>query len=306
MRHARLRLATAFPFSLVALSALAQAPPAPQLIREGYAAGTAFLVRNGSLSLDEWRAMLPGSSLLRDDLPARVFDHPWYGPTSYYDDPHGAGIARSPAGAYLAVGLDPDRTATADARFEQRLRTGISFGGAEESTRTWARSLTGAHDTLVSQATGALYELDSTWTESYVATVRRSRLALDGSWILRKATRRRMSWYAGGGMLLGLDHNGRAEVQRTISRYREESLGRSSSESTVAGEEAFRLEPTLCLGVHALLGLDLKLGKTSPFWSSLHLFWEWRHGLLATRYPGVAASLASGSQQLLGLRVDLD
>jgi hypothetical protein len=64
-----------------ATSSFAQADEPHRGLAEGYLGGGSITVRDGGLSLPDWRSMLPGSALLQRDLPESSFDYSWYGPS---------------------------------------------------------------------------------------------------------------------------------------------------------------------------------------------------------------------------------
>ncbi|WKZ65524.1 MAG: hypothetical protein QY325_12215 [Flavobacteriales bacterium] len=297
-------LALAGLLALPALHAQDEGAAARPLIAEAYAAGLGFTLRESSLPAADWRSMLPASSLLREELPVRAFDYPWYGPEDdRFDD--APGMSRSSGGVYLGIGLDLDRAASSEARFTKLLRIAVAFGGGQQFSSSWGRSTTAVYDTLVSLSTGDRYELDSTWAESYIATVTRSRMAVDASFILSRNARSRFSWFVGGGLQLGFAHDARATVWHGVTTRLERHDGSDETERTTIAEESFRLDPALSLTAYGVVGIDFRLGRTSPFWSGLHLFSEVRPMLHAGAYPGLPARWSQGTQQLFGLRVDI-
>lgn len=203
-------------------------------------------------------------------------------------------------GVALALGTWPVEKPV----FEKRLKLGVQFGRTESLSGSWGRSLSGGYDTLVSVSTGQRYELDSTWSESYNATLDRSRVALDAAFILRKMSSSRWSWHVGAGALLGVDHDARASVSHTVARYKQGARN-SDRERTTLAEESFRLRATPFVGFFGVLGIDFRLGLTNPFWSALHHFAEGRPGMMGFSYPNMPMRWAAGANSLFGLRVDL-
>lgn len=308
MRTAR---SIAIALGLYAACAQAQEQPVKPLIAEGYLGYGSFSNPVPRTALSDWRAMLPGSALLARDMAGlSAMDHygggypgaGYYGPWGYRDgmDSYASG------GGYAGLGLDLGRRAEPGARFEHRLRIGASVIGSEDISSRWSRSLSGRYDTLVSQQTGQMTYIDTTWSEAYSAYAYRSRAALDVSYIVRRASASRWSWYAGAGLLIGLTHGGRAETMHAITRWRDARGSYSSGyERTVLEEESFTLKSTFFGAAHATFGIDLRLGRTSPFWSQLHLFAELRPLLQLNAYPGLPARMDGGLQSFFGLRVDL-
>lgn len=292
-------------------SAFAQTEPPAARLAEGYLAYGSFANPGLRLGLSDWRAMLPGSALLARDL--RGFSRGdwqgggYWGPGRFgrYGYEASSGDYATGSG-FVGVGLDIARAAAPGTRFEQRLRIGAGIIGSEDLYGSWSRSLTGRYDTLISQQTGQMIFLDSTWTEGYSAYAYRSRIGVDASYIVRRASASRWSWHAGAGALLGFTHSGRAEVSRYTARYRQ-SYGSSFSysERAILEEESFRLKSSLFAAAYAVLGLDFRLGRTSPFWSQLHFFAELRPMIQLSSLPGLSARIDSGAQSLFGLRLDL-
>lgn len=209
-------------------------------------------------------------------------------------------------GAYAVLGLDLSRRAESWMRFEHRLRIGASVIGSGDISSRWSRSPSGRYDTLVSQQTRQMNYIDTTWSEAYSAYAYRSRAALDVSYIARRASASRWSWCAGAGLLIGLTHGGRAETKHSVTRWRDSRSSYSSGhERTALEEESFTLKSTFFGAAQAIFSIDLRLGRTSPFWSQLHLYAEPRPLLQFNACPGFPARMDGGLQSLFGLRVDL-
>lgn len=277
----------------------AQAP----LIVDG-SLGLGFqLERAAWLGVDDWRRLLPGSSLLQEDLPPRGGSG--MDGDDFRDSPRGPGSIGGLALATVSASLNLDRGRETPGRFDQRLRLGLVYGGGETISGHWGREETAPYDTLVSLSTGDEYVLDSTWSESYGATLTRSRLGLDAAYIAHRATPMRFSWYVGIGIQAGLATGGSAEVFHNVARWEESPDGRANYEGETLGREQFRIATTGYAGLTALFGVDFRLGKRSPFWSALHLYHETRPGILLVSLPSMPTSATAAWQFMGGLRVDL-
>lgn len=294
----------------VHVAAQAQEAPRALQITEGYLAYGSSSNPNLRMGLSDWRAMLPGSALLARDMSGLSVND-WYGGYwgggSYSPRAYGYFDGGNSTGqGYVAVGLDLNRNTEAQHRFEQRLRVGVGIIGSEDLYGNWSRTLRGTYDTLISQQTGQMIFLDSSWTEGYSAYAYRSRAALDLSYVIRRVSASRWSWYAGAGLQLGFTHSGRAETSHYTYR-RSEGYGNQPSryEQSMLEEESFRLKGTAHASGFALLGVDFRLGRTSPFWSHLHLFTELRPSLQYSAYPGLPSRIDSGMQNFFGMRIDL-
>ncbi len=287
------------PLSLCAQEPSAQAP----LIVDG-SLGLGFqLERAAWLSEDDWRRLLPGSSLLQEDLPPRG-EAGMYG-ADFRDSPRGPGSVGGLALATVSASLNLERERDTPGRFDQRLRLGLVYGGGETTRGYWGREETAPYDTLVSLGTGDEYVLDSTWSESYRATLTRSRLGLDAIYIAHRATPSRFSWYVGIGLQAGLATGGNAEVIHNVARWEESPDGMANYEGETLGREQFRIATTGYAGLNALFGIDFRLGKRSPFWSALHLYQETRPGIMLISLPSMPTSATGAWQFMGGLRVDL-
>ena len=274
------------------------------LLADGLVSYGTVVQRSSAFGLSDWRTILPGSAILKEEMPSGDWGR-YYGGYSNSFDPY-APIHYGTGSVYLAVSLDMQRGASEATRFVKRLRIGLNSAGYDDAYGSWGRSLSGVYDTLVSQQTGHMIYLDSTWDETYTAYMTRSHMALDASYIMRKASPRRMTWYCGVGAMLGITYEGTADVSHRVTRYREGVSGNTSQiEQTLIASEQFRLRPTFFGAVDVLFGLDFTLGRASPFWSSLHLIAESRAMLHIGSYPGSPARLDEASQHLFGVRFDL-
>lgn len=261
------------------------------------------LERAAWLSADDWRRLLPGSSLLQDDLPPPGSDS--YDRVGFRDSPRGPGSVGGLALATVSASLSLDRKREGPGRYEQRLRIGFIYGGGQSTESYWSREESVPYDTLVSVTTGEEYELDSTWSETYRASLNRSRLGLEATYIAHRATPSRFSWYVGVGLQAGFATAGHAEISHTVSTWKETPGGNASYEGETLGREQFRTAASGYAGLNALFGIDFRLGKRSPFWSALHLYHENRPGIVLISLPTMPLSATGAWQAIGGLRVDL-
>jgi len=291
-----------FPLALGPLASFAQPAPSP-LITDA-SLGFGFQLENGALlSDDDWRRMLPGSSLLLDDLPQ---GRRWANSGGFQPDFYRGQALFNPLGVVSAsAGLALFRNRAGESRYDNRLRLGVLYSGGDWAEGYWARSSSAAYDTLVSMGTGELFVLDSSWSESYSASHKRSRIGLEATYIAHRITGSRFSWYVGAGLQLGVALSGDAEVTHTVSRSADRPAGGSDIEYELLGSERFRTPAKGYAALHALFGVDLRLGKTSPFWSALHLYTEVRPAILMRSLPNLPAQTGGAWQSLFGLRIDL-
>jgi hypothetical protein len=259
-----------------------------------------FFQRESFMDLSDWQAMLPGSALLHHaDIAS---DEPGsHGRSSR----HGAGTL------HFGVGLDLRRTENAGSVHTKQLRIGVLHSANNSNQGLWRRSMTGPYDTLVSQLTGEMYPVDTTWTERYSAYHEFTRLGVDLAIVLLNENTSLWSWQVGFGTLLGLTLNEEARVYRSVERRIDRFSYGTAFHGTVdrserIGSEVFRNGPSLWAGTYVVLGTSCRLGRTHPFWSSLKLHYEARPTLLFSNFNGdVIRSMRAGGQHLLGLRLDL-
>ncbi|MFZ1691562.1 MAG: hypothetical protein WAT74_00070 [Flavobacteriales bacterium] len=272
-----------------------------RLLDCGFAMGVQ-LERGPWLSTEDWQRLLPGSSLLRDDLPPRgneFYDPYWHrGGIRNMNPVVGMGMLSGHVSLRLGK-------ANSDSRYQERLRAGLVYAGDEYVEEYWSRSSTGAYDTLVSMQTGQLYVLDTTYRDTYSASLTRSRIGIEGTYIAHRITTSRFSWFVGIGLQAGMTTRGEATVSRYVTRNEERYDGQYQSTIEVLSEERFRTASSGYGGLHGLFGLDLRLGNKSPFWSALHLYSEMRPSILAVSMPSLPSRVVGSWQMLSGLRIDL-
>jgi hypothetical protein len=290
-----------FPMALGPLVSFAQPEPSP-LITDASLGFGFQLERSALLSDDDWRRMLPGSSLLLDDLPTGNED-PY--PSRHPQGPRAltaiTGLGLVHAGASLAL----CRKREGAPRFDQRMRIVLIYAGVESVDGYWSRSASAPYDTLVSSATGEQYVLDSIWTERYTARHARDRIGLDATYIVHRRAESRFSWYLGLGVQFGVGLSGNAEVDRAIIRETKQPSGGFDYEYEQLSRERFRTPATGYVSMHALFGVDLRLGRKSAFWSALHLYAEMRPTIMVRSLPNLPAQASGAWQNLFGLRIDL-
>ncbi len=278
------------------------------MITDGQLAFGAFVQRELVFDLADWHDMLPNSALLSSDLSRLVdpsggyFGGGWYGPRYAT---YGPGYSYGSGSVFAGVSLDLHRRHPQEGHFEQRLRVGMNALGGEDMQGSWSRSLTGSYDTLVSQVTGAIYPVDSIWSETVWTSATRSRIALDAAVQLRRVSASRWSWYVGAGVLVGVTYNGRAELFHTVDHRTEVYHNTQADRTRTLSHEVHRMSSSLFGGGYVLAGVDFRLGRTSSFWSNLRLFYEVRPSLLVSDYAGLGALVSPGMQHLFGLRFQL-
>jgi len=268
----------------------------------GFVAGSSAL-----MTTTDWRNLMPNSELLKNDLSWDTGDQTSFGRGRYVGE-YRPGDPNSVPAFEVSIGLDMGRKQGADARFEKQLRVGASYLGTGSSYRNWWRSATGRYDTLTSSLNGQTSFVDTTWNETYSAEYRFSRIGLNASYILRKRTPNKWSWYVGIGGMVGTTFNASASVEHRIYTEANTSVpdypelgGYFDNEE----REEMHVATTAWGAAYALAGIDLRLGRTNPFWSSVHLFNELRPAMMFNTVPGSKLASTAAIQNLFGLRLDL-
>ncbi|MCC6911208.1 MAG: hypothetical protein IT224_04210 [Flavobacteriales bacterium] len=291
--------------SLVFSQAQSDRPHAP-LLADGYIGFGNASGFNTDLSLADWRAALPNTELLQHDIPlSNDVDHAYKDGFRDGDGPNGRYIGPASGALYLGVGLDPGRNAPEPSKFEKRLRIGLMYTKYEGVSDAWGTSETARYDTLISQATGAQFYRDTTYSEGYKLNASWSRIGLDVSYTVRRVSASRWAWYVGAGAQVGATLNNEVRVSHWISRS---DLGSEEQEATYRQEEEeenHRLRSNTWGSAFALAGLDFQLSRKSSFLSSLHLFYEIRPTLQFSALVGVPTRVQGAGSSVFGMRFDL-
>ncbi|HQV51092.1 MAG: hypothetical protein IPF95_05130 [Flavobacteriales bacterium] len=259
------------------------------------------------LTTTDWRNLMPTSELLQRDLSwdtgsQSTFSTYRNGPEEWESMANGGPVLE------VSLGLDMGRKKGAEARFDKELRVGVSYLANGFLGRTWDRSATGRYDTLTSSLNGQQSYVDTTWREEYSAEYRFTRIGLNASYLVRKRSANKLTWYAGFGAMLGTTLNASASVQRIVNTTTSRSFSDypELDSSFEADEyEEVHVASTAWGAGYALAGLDLRLGTKSPFWSSIHLFNELRPTLLFSKVPGSSTATTGAFQNVFGMRLDL-
>ncbi|MEZ4740035.1 MAG: hypothetical protein R2818_11920 [Flavobacteriales bacterium] len=265
------------------------------LVGDAYVIGGAVYSASVPLGLADWKAVLPDSRLLQKvDPNAPGADYNYYLPEY-----------QSATGMFeMGVGLDLGRKRPQQAKVRQQLRISATYVGADELTDAWRRSLTGPYDTLVSQQTGEEILFDTTWSERTVVSARFSRIGIAATYLLIGNNASRWKWNIGAGGSLGTTLNVQGNVDRFAGSgnrpYDQYYYGVQLVES-----ESFRIGSSIWGSVHGVFGLDYRLSKAHPFWSTLNLHYELRPAIQFGSVPGADGYAYGTVQQLFGLRIDL-
>lgn len=259
------------------------------------------------MTTTDWRNLMPGSELLQRDLSWDTGDQSNYGFARGGPGYRGAMPDASPI-LEVAMGLDLGRKKGADARFEKELRLGVTYLANGYLGRTWYRSSTGPYDTLTSNLNGQESYVDTTWNEQYSADYRFTRIGLNAAYVVRKRTPGKLSWYVGFGGMVGTTLNASATVSHQVYTSVTRSYVDYPELDTSLDNDGFEehhVASAMWGAAYALAGLDLRLGKKHPFWSSIHLFNELRPTVLFNKVPGSQMATTGAFQSLFGLRLDL-
>jgi len=154
------------------------------------------------------------------------------------------------------------------------------------------------YDTLIGQNTGNTHYLDSVKSKSINGDYMHERISIDASLIFRTNQDLRWSVYGGIGLSIGMSLNANTNLYYSESNYtdiRGDSNGGYYYQN-VNGEgvinENYRNKSSVGGSFYVPLGVDFRLGKSSPFWNMFHLFAEVQPGISFQNIPELDRTLS--------------
>ena len=187
------------------------------------------------------------------------------------------------------------------------LRLGITYNSGTHLYNGYSRYSHGIVDTLISQQTGQMYFIDSTYIESYGMNLSSQQVRLDASLIFRTNPEARWSIYGGIGFNFGAAFSTSVDLSYNSYQYTNNQLGYSYASNYASDSTRYEhfTNSTRILGgsVYLPLGIDFRIGKNRPFWKQTHLFYELKPSLNLVSIKRGSTLLNGVFQHGLGVRV---
>lgn len=187
------------------------------------------------------------------------------------------------------------------------LRLGITYNSGTHLYNGYHRYAHGIVDTLISQQTGQMYLIDSTFTEGYGMNLSSQQLRFDVSLIFRTNPEARWSIYGGIGFNFGAAFRTDVDISYNSYHYTNNPFGYTyaSNYSNDSSKYEHFTNSTRILGgsVYLPLGVDFRIGKNRPFWKQTHLFYELKPSLNLVAIQGGSTLLNGVFQHGFGVRV---
>jgi len=188
------------------------------------------------------------------------------------------------------------------------LRVGIYNARTSPASIYYSRQQSYAYDTLTSSATGQQYFIDSIACSSYDMNYNSEHLGLTLSAQFSTDPERRVSLFAGVGMVAAFSFNSHT----TISNSEYSIL---SSDDVVYNEypqisgdwnfsaEGYSNKTSSMISAGIPLGIDFRIAKANPFWSQIHLVYEIKPSVCSVTIPELKSYTSTGITSTMGLRV---
>ena len=225
------------------------------------------------LSLAEYREAFPQSELLKQDYSG-YYDQP------YYYNYSGGLLLNFLWGVKIGEG----------ANNEQRLRIGISYSGATTYSNNFEKTVTTPYDTLISTVTGNQTFVDSVYQDYLNINLSQDQIGLDVSYIIKSNPNNRLVFYSGGGAVLGLAVNSRANIYQNSNSYFSNDNGDyypyAERYSDNGKSEVHNLASTFWAQLYVPIGLDFRLSKKNAFWQRMHIYSELRPNMQLAMVEG--------------------
>jgi hypothetical protein len=249
-------------------------------------------------TLNDFNELAEGSMLLARDYSG--FNRSDFGATN------GAG------GFEVMLGMGLRNKDKSGYRQSAQLRVGVGYSSVSSLSANYHQDERKPYDTLVSSQTGNSVFVDSVTHRNLSLNYNTDNVRLDVSMIFRTTGVSRWSLYGGVGVRANYSFNGYTSVnyyeQKGTEQERQDFNGYYGYgldfEDSQSENEVFRSNESSFGGaVYVPLGVDVRFGKTSDFWTKIHLFGEVRPGLDFSNIPTYGSVTQGFLQFGLGLRV---
>jgi hypothetical protein len=269
-------------------------------VSEIYVQPGLYVGQSPTLTLDDYKMLAPGSSLLNQDL-------------SGYNSSNNYGVTGSFALA-MAVGITfKDKNGTT-AKKNPVLRVGITYNSVSFDDLSYSKSESFAHDTLTSSQTGEMYFIDSTVYSGYNMNHKYDQLSVDASLLFRTDPTARWHLFGGVGATAGISLISKTE----ISYYESNSIDQiNGNYDTYGGKfskyhndyygdkdtETFRNENVYGFSGYIPIGVDFRISNKNEFFKNVHLYYEVRPKVSFNTVPELRTNVTAGFQQGIGVKV---
>lgn len=218
--------------------------------------------------------MLAPNSLILENNPGALDNTP------HYYSPY-----RSSGGFSLQTGIQFFDKEKNELRKTPTLRLGIRYARVNQFSGWSNIEERTPYDTLTGQNTGSVHYLDSIKSKSVNGNYDYEQISLDASFIFRTNQDLRWSVYGGLGFSFGVSLNAQTNISYSELEYTN-IRGYSNHVPNyiiVNGEGVIREhhqnKSSIGGSLYVPLGVDFRLGNTSPFWKMFHLFAEAQPGV---------------------------
>jgi len=259
-----------------------------------FISGGAQLYSVPNYQLSDIQKLAPNSKILSQDLSG--YNSSYWG-NNYTQE--GAGIFS----AQLAFKKNKEKANTTP---NPIFRMGISYGSFNTLSDQRYKTTSTPYDTLTSNRTGETIYIDSFYTQGVIASHTKQQLRIEGAIIFQTETQRRLSFYAGAALAVGVSFNAETRVSEYAYAYGggyntffyNSNLGAYNTE-TFANKSSWTAE------VGIPLGANLRLGKTTPLLNQFNLFFEVKPSIGFIDVPEVKTLVLPTLQNSIGIRYSL-
>lgn len=247
--------------------------------------------QSGNYSLSDFQSFAGGSALLN---------------TNFY------GYERKGFGMNADIGFGAQANfkwnTGGEVKKNRRIQLGLAGGISTAGSLLYEKQTRVTGDSIYNGSGSLLGHIDSIYHSTYDAQYSGNFLRLDASVIWSTDEVRRFSFYTGGGLMLGGLFNAHTTVVN--SEWVNASYVYQNGSTSSLGyhmlptmqSENFSSKGGVYANLYLPLGLNLRLGKTHPFWSHANLYSEWRPSLVFQNYAQTGVKTVFGIGHTWGIR----
>ena len=269
-------------------------------VSEVYVQPGMYFGQSPTLTLDDYKTLAPGSTLLTNDF-------------STYDSHDNYGVTGNFAFA-MAVGITfKNKNGDAPKR-NPVLRIGVTYNSVSLDGLSYSKEERFAHDTLTSSQTGEMFFIDSIAYSGYNMNHKYDQLSVDASVLFRTNPEARWHLFGGIGATVGMSLISKTEISFYESNSIEDvekdydsyggKFNKYHDDYNVDGiTETYRNDNVYGFSGYVPMGVDFRISNKNEFFKNVHLYYEVRPKVSYTMVPELRSELSAGFQQGLGVKI---
>lgn len=279
------------------LTSIAQNSDQSKLVFSGVSVYSGVLSHQGSIgTMQNFRMLSPESDILKEDFSS-------YDKNALFDNYESASMT----GINVHFKFINDQKK--DQKLFSSLRLGISFSDTRKLSRGYSKSEKFRIDTLYSSTTNRVYYVDSTASSGVYMDYGQTEVFLNGAYLISTHPAKRWSFFGGGSIMLGFAIDSYTFISKYNSSYNSNSNASIDDPwrnyESLSKDEYYQNDPSFSFIASLPLGVDFRIGKSTPFWMNSHIVFDYQPSIYFYSIPEISTNvLTTGNIWTLGYKYE--